>query len=227
MKQLLITDDDADIRSLLGHYMTMEGFRVLEAKNGREAMSLLKAHAVDLAITDIIMPEVDGFTLCEHIRRNYDIPIILLSAKSQLSDKVQGYLSGTDDYVTKPVEPQELLYRIKALFRRYSLASHDKIRLGRLIIDRINYEVTDGDRVLLLPMKEFELLAQLAQYPGRLFSRDELICLVWGSDYVGDERTVDVHIKRLRKRFGGHGQAGGFAILTVRGIGYKLEIMRD
>ncbi|WP_337103208.1 response regulator transcription factor [Paenibacillus sp. YIM B09110] len=222
MKQLLITDDDYNSRSLLGHYMTKEGFRVLEAQNGREAMHVLENQTVDLVIMDIMMPEVDGLTLCEYTRKNFDIPIIILSARDQLSDKELGYLSGTDDYVTKPFELPELLFRVKALFRRYSFASSDKIRLHRLVIDRKNYEVIDGDEVLLLPLKEFELLAQLAEYPGRVFSRDELIHLIWGSDYGGDERTVDVHIKRLRKRFSEVGSS--FNIHTIRGVGYKLEV---
>lgn len=222
MKQLLITDDDANARMLLGHFMTREGFRVLEAQNGLEAMSVLEKQPVDLAIFDVMMPEMDGYSLCEFTRKNYDIPIILLTARDGLSDKEQGYLSGTDDYVTKPFELPEILYRVKALFRRYSLASSDKIRLNRLVIDRKNYEIVDGDEVMLLPLKEFELLAQLAEYPGRVFTRDELIRNIWGSDYNGDERTIDVHIKRLRKRFPESDRC--FAIHTIRGIGYKLEV---
>lgn len=222
MKQLLITDDDVNNRALLNHYMTRAGYRVLEAQDGEEAISRLKEHPVDLVILDVMMPKLDGLTLCEYVRENYDIPIILLTARDQLADKERGYLSGTDDYVTKPYELPELLFRIKALFRRYSVPSSDKIRLNHVLIDRRNHEVMDGDSVILLPLKEFELLVQLAQYPGRLFSRDELIRLVWGADYVGDERTVDVHIKRLRKRFAGN--AKGFSIHTVRGIGYKIEV---
>ena len=222
MKQLLITDDDSNSRALLGHYMTKEGFRVLEAQNGREAMHVLENQPVDLVIMDIMMPEVDGLTLCEYTRKNYDIPIIILSARDQLSDKERGYLSGTDDYVTKPFELPELLFRVKALFRRYSFASSDRIRLNRLVIDRKNYEVIRGEETLFLPMKEFDLLAQLSEYPGKVFSRDELIRQIWGSDYRGDERTIDVHINRLRKRF--PESETGFAILTVRGVGYKLEV---
>ncbi|MBH5320836.1 response regulator transcription factor [Paenibacillus sp. GSMTC-2017] len=222
MKYLLITDDDANNRTLLGHYMTKEGYRVLEAQNGREAMNVLAKHAVDLAIFDVMMPEVDGLDLCEYTRKNYDIPIILLTARDGLSDKELGYLKGTDDYVTKPFELPELLFRVRALFRRYSFASSDKIRLNRLVIDRKNYEVVDGDEVFFPPLKEFELLAQLAEYPGRVFSRDELIRIIWGTDYSGDERTVDVHIKRLRQRF--PVTDGGFAIHTIRGVGYKLEV---
>ncbi|MGF7049528.1 DNA-binding response OmpR family regulator [Paenibacillus sp. DS2015] len=223
MKNLLIADDDHHIRTLLRHVLTREGYLVLEAADGREAIQKLKEATVDLAIVDIMMPHVDGLQLCQYIRGTYDIPIILLTARQQLSDKEQGYLHGTDDYVTKPFEPEELLYRIKALFRRYSIASDDKIRLNRLVIDRKNYEISDGNDVLLLPVKEFELLAQLAQYPGRLFSRSELIELVWGTDYEGDERTVDVHIKRLRQRFIDY--QDDFIIRTVRGIGYKVEMI--
>ena len=225
MKNLLIADDDPHIRTLLKHVLTREGYLVIEASDGREALQRMKETTVDLAIVDIMMPHVDGLKVCQHIRDSFDIPIILLTALQQLSDKEQGYLHGTDDYVTKPFEPEELIYRIKALFRRYSVASTDKIRLNRLIIDRKNYEITDGDDILLLPVKEFELLAQLAQYPGRLFTRSELITLVWGADYEGDERTVDVHIKRLRQRFIAYQE--DFRIRTVRGIGYKVEMVNS
>lgn len=225
MKQLLIADDDAHNRTRLNHYMTREGFRVIEAYNGEHAMMQMKEQQIDLAIIDVKMPDIDGLQVCRHIRSNYDIPIILLTACQQLEDKEQGYLSGTDDYVTKPFELTELLFRMKALFRRYSIVSSAKIRLNRLVIDLQNHEITDGDFLLLLPLKEFELMTQLAQYPGRLFTRDELINLIWGTDYAGDERTVDVHIKRLRKRFISY--RNSFVIRTVRGIGYKLEVMAN
>lgn len=223
MKKILVADDDINIRTLLRHVLTREGYLVVEAGDGREAAGLMEESTVDLAVVDVMMPQMDGLELCQYIRETYDIPIILLTARQQLSDKEQGYLRGTDDYVTKPFEPEELLFRIKALFRRYSVASDDKIRLNKLVIDRKNYEISDGNDVLLLPVKEFELLAQLAQYPGRLFSRSELIELVWGADYEGDERTVDVHIKRLRQRFADYQE--DFIIRTVRGIGYKVEMV--
>ncbi|WP_054940475.1 response regulator transcription factor [Paenibacillus ihuae] len=223
MKKILVADDDVHIRTLLRHVLTREGYLTVEAGDGQEAVGLMKESTVDLAVVDVMMPQMDGLELCQYIRETYDIPVILLTARQQLSDKEQGYLSGTDDYVTKPFEPEELLFRIKALFRRYSVASDDKIRLNSLVIDRKNYEISDGNDVLLLPVKEFELLAQLAQYPGRLFSRSELIELVWGADYEGDERTVDVHIKRLRQRFADY--QNNFIIRTVRGIGYKVEMV--
>lgn len=222
MYHLLLADDDPNIRALVRFVMTREGYQVYEAQDGAEAVEVMKREPVNLAIIDVMMPRIDGFELCGYIRDRYDIPIIMLTAKDQLSDKEQGYLRGTDDYVTKPFEPEELLFRVKALFRRYNQVSHDIIRLNRITIDRKNVEVTDGQSVLLLPMKEFELLAQLAQYPGRLFSREELIRLVWAADFEGDDRTVDVHIKRLRQRFADY--AEDFTIQTVRGIGYKVEV---
>ncbi|WP_342422749.1 response regulator transcription factor [Paenibacillus sp. FSL E2-0178] len=223
MKKIIVADDDVHIRTLLRHVLTREGYHVLEAGDGREAVTLMQEQTVDLAVVDVMMPHMDGLELCSYIRETYDIPVILLTARQQLSDKEQGYLRGTDDYVTKPFEPEELLFRIKALFRRYSIASDDKIRLNSLVIDRKNYEISDGNEVFLLPVKEFELLAQLAQYPGRLFSRSELIERVWGADYEGDERTVDVHIKRLRQRFSDY--QNDFTIRTVRGIGYKVDMV--
>ncbi|MEJ8305406.1 response regulator transcription factor [Saccharibacillus sacchari] len=224
MKKVLIADDDIHIRALLRTVLTQEGYRVIEARDGDEAAKHLAATPVDLAVLDVMMPGRSGLDLCTEIRSLYDIPVILLTAREQLEDKEAGYAHGTDDYITKPFEPRELLFRMNALFRRYSLASSEKIRLNRLTIDRKNHEVTDGDATLLLPLKEFELLAQLAQYPGRLFERGELIRLLWGADYEGDERTVDVHIKRLRNRFAEYGD--DFSIRTVRGIGYKLEVHR-
>lgn len=223
VEKIIVADDDVHIRTLLRHVLTREGYHVLEAGDGREAVTLMQEQTVDLAVVDVMMPHMDGLELCSYIRETYDIPVILLTARQQLSDKEQGYLRGTDDYVTKPFEPEELLFRIKALFRRYSIASDDKIRLNSLVIDRKNYEISDGNEVLLLPVKEFELLAQLAQYPGRLFSRSELIERVWGADYEGDERTVDVHIKRLRQRFSDY--QNDFTIRTVRGIGYKVDMV--
>ncbi|OWA37239.1 DNA-binding response regulator [Saccharibacillus sp. O16] len=224
MKKVLIADDDLHIRTLLRTVLTQEGYRVIEARDGDEAARFMAETPVDLAVLDVMMPGQNGLDLCTQIRSLYDIPVILLTAREQLSDKEAGYAHGTDDYMTKPFEPKELLFRMNALFRRYSLASSDKIRLNRLTIDRKNHEVTDGESTLLLPLKEFELLAQLAQYPGRLFERGELIRLVWGADYEGDERTVDVHIKRLRQRFADYDE--DFTIRTVRGIGYKLEVPR-
>lgn len=224
MRNILVADDDKHIRTLLRHVITKEGYSIHEAQDGTAAIKIMQETPVDLAILDVMMPGIDGFELCDYIRKQYDVPIIMLTARDQLRDKEQGYSRGADDYLTKPFEPAELVFKIKALFRRYKSASSDVIRLNSIVIDRSNVEVSDGQSVFLLPMKEFDLLAQLAQYPGRLFSRDELIQLVWGADYEGDERTVDVHIKRLRQRFADYDD--DFTIQTVRGIGYKIEVRK-
>lgn len=223
MIHILIADDDPHIRELLTYYLQTEGYGVIEAADGAEASAILASRPVHLAVIDVMMPGKDGFQLCEEIREDYDIPVILLTAKDQLADKEKGYALGTDDYVTKPFEPKELLFRIKALLRRYQMVSSETIRLGNTVIDRKSYEVRTGGQQLLLPMKEFELLSQLASYPNRIFTREELIANIWGFDFAGDDRTVDVHIKRLRDRFG---ESGDFTITTVRGVGYKLEVFK-
>lgn len=170
------------------------------------------------------MPHKDGFQLCEEIRKYYDIPIILLTAKDQLVDKEKGYSVGTDDYLTKPFEPKELLFRIKALLRRYQMVNVEKIVINEITINRKSFEVNCHGKVFMLPLKEFELLSQLASYPERTFSREELIQFIWGADFEGDDRTVDVHIKRLRERFSDY--KDDFQIKTVRSVGYKLEVAK-
>ncbi|WP_050615415.1 response regulator transcription factor [Bacillus testis] len=222
MINILVTDDDRHIRGLVATYLRSEGFHVFEASDGNEAIAVLERNPVQLAVVDIMMPNKDGYEVCKEIREYYDIPVILLTAKDQLPDKERGYSAGTDDYLTKPFEPKELLFRIKALLRRYEMASAEKVVLNRVMIDRKSYEVNCGGKIYMLPMKEFELLFQLASYPDRVFSREELIELIWGADFEGDDRTVDVHIKRLRERFAAYNE--DFRIQTVRGVGYKLEV---
>ncbi|MEH7611005.1 response regulator transcription factor [Gottfriedia acidiceleris] len=224
MIRILIVDDDSHIRELLKMYLQTEGYTTFEAANGDEASALLEQQQINLAIVDIMMPGKDGYQLCEEIREYYDFPVILLTAKSELSDKEKGFAVGTDDYLTKPFEPKEILFRIKALLRRYNMISAQKIKLNETVIDRKSYEVYCNGKLLMLPMKEFELLSQLASYPDRIFTRDELIQLIWGADFEGDDRTINVHIKRLRERFSS--LTDDFSIKTVRGVGYKLEVTR-
>lgn len=224
MIRILIVDDDSHIRELLKMYLQTEGYTTFEAANGDEASALLEQQQINLAIVDIMMPGKDGYQLCEEIREYYDFPVILLTAKSELSDKEKGFAVGTDDYLTKPFEPKEILFRIKALLRRYNMISAQKIKLNDTVIDRKSYEVYCNGKLLMLPMKEFELLSQLASYPDRIFTRDELIQLIWGADFEGDDRTINVHIKRLRERFSS--LTDDFSIKTVRGVGYKLEVTR-
>ena len=225
MVNILIVDDDSHIRELLRHTLQSEGYFVFEATDGNEASQLLTKQQIHLAVVDVMMPHKDGWQLTEEIRKYYDFPVILLTAKDQLEDKEKGFSVGTDDYLTKPFEPKELLFRMKALLRRFQMVNAEKITLNNTIIDRKSYEVHCNEKQLMLPMKEFELLAQLASYPDRIFTRDELIQLIWGHDFEGDERTVDVHIKRLRERFKNH--ANDFSIKTVRGVGYKLEVAKQ
>ncbi|GFZ78308.1 DNA-binding response regulator [Paenibacillus marchantiophytorum] len=219
---ILVVDDDAHIRELLRFLFSKEGYTVFEASDGVQASAILEVEQVHLAVVDVMMPLKDGLDLCSDIRSTYDIPVMLLTAKGELEDKEKGFQSGTDDYMVKPFEPKELLFRARALLRRYQLVSSEIISLNRTIINRKSYEVTVGDETLLLPLKEFQLLAQLASHPGRIFTREQLIQMLWGTDYEGDNRTIDVHIKRLRERF--YDISHDFVITTVRGLGYKLEV---
>ncbi|MBP1991123.1 response regulator transcription factor [Paenibacillus eucommiae] len=219
---ILVADDDPHIRELLRFILKKDGYVVMEAENGEEASRVMENEQVHLAVVDVMMPAKNGWELCEEIRKFYDIPVIMLTAKGQIEDKEQGYLSGTDDYMVKPFEPKELLFRIKALLRRYQMVSSELIQINSTTIDRRSYEVKIDGETLIIPLKEFELLAQLASQPGRIFTREQLLQLIWGNDYEGDSRTIDVHIKRLRERF--YDITDDFVITTVRGIGYKFEV---
>ncbi|MCM3602882.1 response regulator transcription factor [Robertmurraya korlensis] len=225
MTNILIVDDDINILKLLDVQLSEAGYQVFEAQDGIQALRILSQITCDLAVVDVMMPYMDGYALTKEIRNKHDIPIILLTAKNQIEDKEQGFHSGTDDYLVKPFEPRELLFRIKALLRRYDKQSDGSIiRVGDTIINKKSYEVQIGSRTILLPLKEFELLYFLISSPKQVFSRDHLIEHIWGLDYEGDERTVDVHIKRLRERFSKLTE--DFQIKTVRGIGYLLETKR-
>ncbi|MGV3138552.1 response regulator transcription factor [Brevibacillus agri] len=219
---ILVADDDAHIRELLRFYLEKEGYRVLAAADGSQASALLEREKVQLAIVDVMMPGKNGWELCKEIRDYYDLPVIMLTAKGEVRDKEKGFLAGTDDYLTKPFEPTELLYRIKALLRRYQMVSKQVIVMHDTVIDRVSHVVKIKDEAVHLPLKEFELLAQLASFPDRTFTRDQLLDLVWGGDNESDSRTIDVHIKRLREKF--TDKTDDFVISTVRGLGYKLEV---
>ncbi len=223
MRTILIVDDDKYIRDLVKSILLKEGYNLLAAENGDQAMKALEKEPCDLAVVDIMMPEMDGYQLTANIRKLYDIPVILLTAKSQIEDKEKGFEAGTDDYLTKPFEPKELIFRVNALLRRYGNASVANIHLGSLYINKKSYEVKINNKIFLLPLKEFELLSFLAAHPNQVFSRSHLIEKIWGLDFEGDERTVDVHIKRLRERF--TDIAGDFVIKTIRGVGYSLEVL--
>jgi two-component system, OmpR family, response regulator len=223
VKTILIVDDDDHIRYLVKGLLMKEGFNVIAAENGVEALALLKKEICELAIVDIMMPIMDGYSLTKEIRKLYDLPVILLTAKSQIEDKEKGFDSGTDDYLIKPFEPKELVFRVNALLRRFGKTNEANIMVGSLYINKKGYEVKISDKTYILPLKEFELLSFLAAHPNQVFSRSQLIEKLWGHDFEGDERTVDVHIKRLRERFSEI--AKDFSIKTIRGIGYSLEVL--
>ncbi|WP_117168099.1 response regulator transcription factor [Paraliobacillus sediminis] len=223
MTSILLVDDDINILQLVTINLTNAGYRVIQAKDGVEALEKMKHTPCDLAVVDVMMPFMDGYTLTKEIRKKSDIPIILLTAKNQIADKEEGFKSGTDDYLVKPFEPKELFFRIQALLRRFDKQDDASIiRFGTTTINQKSYEVQIAHRTTLLPLKEFELLYFLASNPMQVFSRDQLIEHIWGLAYQGDERTVDVHIKRLRERFSK--LTTDFQIKTVRGIGYMLEV---
>lgn len=226
MPKVLVVDDDAHIRELVRLYLEDEGIEVVQKGNGAEALEYAENHSPDLVVLDIMMPGMDGWDLCAKLRELGDMPILMITAKGEPADRIKGFKLGTDDYLAKPFDPMELMLRVKALLKRYRIACSQTVRLGDLQLDRISYQVVNKDGLeVTLPMKEFELLYKLGSYPGQLFTRDHLIGEIWGMDYEGDERTVDVHIKRLRDRFAEH--ESDFRIVTLRGLGYRLEVYRD
>jgi len=222
MTRVLVVDDDAHIRELVRLSLERAGLEVAEAAGAAEALGSSAARPPDLWVIDIMLPGMDGFALCREVRAVSDRPVLMLTAKGGTPDKVQGFRLGADDYLVKPFDPPELLARVQALLKRYRIASAQVVAAGELRLDRARYEVSWGQRRITLPMKEFELLFHLASYPGQTFAREQLIEQIWGYDYGGDERTVDVHVKRLRDRFP-EGSCG-LRIRTIRGLGYRLEV---
>ncbi len=222
MSKILVVDDDAHIRELVQVFLQRDGFEVLEAADGLLALSQLDNSKVDLAIIDVMMPNMDGWDLCRDLKSNFDIPVLMLTAKGETSQKLKGFQLGTDDYLVKPFEPLELVARVKALLKRYRIESSQTIQIGKLILNQKDFQVIDDGQSLLLPLKEFELLFKLASYPGRTFSREQLIEDIWGYNFHGTDRTLDVHIYRLRERFSE--ATHSFKIATVRGLGYRLEV---
>lgn len=223
MIKLLVVDDEEHIRELIKVFLQNEGFSVLEAVDGVDALSKLESEKVDMVIMDIMMPNMDGWELCKEIRMyKEDLPILMLTAKGETAQKVKGFNLGSDDYLVKPFEPAELIVRVKSILKRYRISLSQTVEVGHLQMNRNTYELVYLDENITLRLKEFELLFTLASYPGKTFSRDQLIEEIWGFDYEGDERTVDVHIKRLRERF--PEEKSGFTIRTIRGLGYRLEL---
>lgn len=222
MAAILIVDDDPNILFLVKSQLQGAGHVVFQAQDGKGALKMLGDTVIDLAVVDVMMPGMDGYELTKQIREMQDIPVIMLTAKGQIEDKEQGFLSGTDDYIVKPFDPKELIFRINALFRRYQKRSNMLITIGNVTINQQNFEVQVGDKTLILPLKEFELLSYMASKPNQVFTRNQLIEEIWGLDFSGDERTLNVHIKRLRDRFSELTE--DFAIKTIRGVGYLVEV---
>lgn len=224
MAKILIVDDDLHIRELIHVILSKEGFEIIESTDGEAALSILEKEKVDLIILDIMMPKMDGWTFCQEVRSYYSdtLPILMLTAKGETAQKVRGFDIGADDYLVKPFEVAELVARIKVLLKRYQITVSNRIEIGNVVINRASYTVTIGNERITLPLKEFELLFKLATHQQKTFSREQLIEDIWGFDYEGDERTVDVHIKRLRQRFSQ--EDCPFKITTIRGLGYRLEV---
>lgn len=222
MLKILVVDDDPHILELVHIQLVQAGYAVQKAQNGEEALGMIEEEEPDLAIVDVMMPGMDGYTLTRKIRSNYEIPVLLLTAKGELEDKEKGFLAGSDDYVVKPFEPKELQFRVNAILRRYDKALDAFIQAGSLRINRQSYEVSIGNKTLLLPLKEFELLSLLASRPNQVFQRELLLERVWGYDYEGDEQTLNVHIKRIREKL--QKLTVDVKIVTVRGVGYKIEV---
>ncbi len=219
MLSILIADDDKNTRLLLKALLEAEKYNVFTAKDGEEALKLLEKEHIDLVVLDIMMPKMDGYEFTKALRdTGNDLPILMVSAKQYPEDKRRGFLMGTDDYMTKPIDEEEMLLRIKALLRRAKIATERKIVIGDVVLDYDSLTVTKGKETHELPQKEFMLLYKLLSYPGKIFTRIQLMDEIWGCDCDTGWETVTVHIGRLRKRFENFEE---FQIESVRGLGYK------
>ncbi|MER2008260.1 MAG: response regulator transcription factor [Psychrobacillus sp.] len=222
MIRILAVDDDIHMLNFISAELRQNGYEVIEAASGEQALVCVNAKSVDIAIVDVMMPGINGFELTKILRKDYDLPVILLTARHHIEDKERGFLAGSDDYLVKPFEAKELLYRVKAILRRYNYPENDTLTIGSLTIDIKSYELRSEQGILLIPLKEFELLTFLATRTRQVLSRDLIIEHIWGIDFQGNDQTVNVHIKRLRQRL--ERFAPDVRIITVRGVGYKLEV---
>ena len=223
--KILVVDDDQNICELLRLYIEKEGFEVRIANDGRKALEIFEEQNPDLIMLESGLPELDGWQVCREIRKKSQCPIIMLTAKGEVFDKVLGLELGADDYVVKPFETKEVVARIKAVLRRYGSNAEEQVkevRYDKLSINLTNYELKVDGVAIDTPPKEMELIYHLASNPNRVFTRDQLLDEVWGFDYYGDSRTVDVHVKRLREKL--EGVSDKWALKTVWGVGYKFEL---
>ena len=226
--KILVVDDDKNICELLRLYIEKEDFAVELAYDGRRALELFESFSPDLILLDIMLPELDGWQVCREIRKHSQCPIIMLTAKGEVFDKVLGLELGADDYVVKPFETKEVIARIKAVLRRtggHNDSEVKKVEYDKLSINLTNYELRVNGKQVDTPPKEMELIYHLASNPNRVFTRDQLLDEVWGFDYYGDSRTVDVHVKRLREKL--EGVSDQWALKTVWGVGYKFDVKQE
>ncbi len=222
MFNVLVVEDDKNLKKLMVTYLKRNNYTVFEANNGIQALDIIDKQYIDLVISDVMMPEMDGFELLNELRTsNYEIPIMLITAKGDISDKKQGFILGADDYMVKPVDMEEMILRVSVLLKRVKSANKRRIVIADLVIDYDQLSVTKHGKVYNLAQKEFYLLYKLISTPNTIFSRQELIEEIWGLESESEYRTVDVHIKRLREKLS---DLDEFEIVTVRGAGYKVII---
>lgn len=221
--KVLLVEDEEKMRELIKIVFRKENFVIIEAVDGKQGMNLFRTNSVDIVILDIMLPEIDGWTVCREIRRTSNVPIILLTARGEEFDKLFGFELGADDYLVKPFSPKELMARAKALLRRSEVKVNDAasyFKFGDIVIDRLSREVTINEKIISLTNKEYELLYFLGSNPKIVFTREQLLLKVWGYEQYGDPRTVDTHIKKLREKLGEYSSY----ISTMWGVGYKLEV---
>lgn len=221
--KVLVVDDDKNIGEVLKMYLESSGYTVRVAYDGRDAQEIFLNYKPDLVLLDVMLPYIDGIDVLKWIRKDHETPVIMITAKGETFDKVLGLELGADDYIVKPFEPKELMARVKAVLRRYTseVDSKEALAFDNLMIDVNSYSVTYKGHEIKMPPKEFELLYYLASNKNRVFTREQLLCEVWGYDYPGDSRTVDVHVKRLREKIAG---GDNWQLETVWGVGYKFEV---
>lgn len=223
MPKILIVEDDKELRQLFGRVLEKNGYGIRETSNGEEALQVLRQDFCDLIISDIMMPVMDGYKLVRTLRKQGNqIPVLMITAKDAFDDMRLGFLSGTDDYMVKPVNVNEMVLRVGALLRRVQVMNERRQVIGNTILECDSLTVTSNGKSMILPQKEFMLLYKMAAYPGRIFTRQQLMDEIWGYDGTSDTHTVDVHIGRLRERFSGNED---FQIVTMRGVGYKVVRM--
>jgi DNA-binding response OmpR family regulator len=221
MFDILVVEDDKNLRKLMTAILKQNGYNVLNAENGVIALDIINTSHVDLVVSDIMMPNMDGYALTDELRQlNNNLPVLMVTAKETLEDKKKGFSAGTDDYMVKPIDMDEMVLRVAALLRRSRIINEHRLLIGSVELDYDALTVSKKGNSILLPKKEFYLLFKLLSYPKQIFTRQQLMDEIWGMDAETDERTVDVHIKRLREKFADFPE---FEIITIRGLGYKVE----